>query len=273
MKRKRKLALIVNAVMIIMAVMWLLPMLWMFMASVDPSANVFTKLPSGITMQNFASVLKSHTNQMSFLNSLVLSFGVAILVIICSGLAGYALSRYEMKYKKSFLMTVLFMSSLPGTVLIVPVYRMFVTLKLNDSLGGIILFMAATTLPYSLWMMKNFMDSVPLYLEEAASVDGAGTWQRIRRIVVPLMIPGTFCVAIQAFIGAWGNFMVPFIMLKSAGKYPAAVTMYQYIGMWDISYGELTAFSILYAVPVLFLYVLGQNYMSKGFSMSGAGKG
>ena len=97
MKRKRKLALIVNAVMIIMAVMWLLPMLWMFMASVDPSANVFTKLPSGITMQNFASVLKSHTNQMSFLNSLVLSFGVAILVIICSGLAGYALSRYEMK--------------------------------------------------------------------------------------------------------------------------------------------------------------------------------
>ena len=84
-------------------------------------------------------------------------------------------SRYEMKYKKSFLMTVLFMSSLPGTVLIVPVYRMFVTLKLNDSLGGIILFMAATTLPYSLWMMKNFMDSVPLYLEEAASVDGAGT--------------------------------------------------------------------------------------------------
>ncbi|WP_343250332.1 carbohydrate ABC transporter permease [Diplocloster hominis] len=273
MKKKRKLALIVNAVMILMAVMWLLPMLWMFMASVDPSANVFTKLPSGITMQNFASVLKSHTNQMSFLNSLILSFGVAVLVIICSGLAGYALSRYEMKYKKSFLMTVLFMSSLPGTVLIVPVYRMFVTLKLNDSLAGIILFMAATTLPYSLWMMKNFMDSVPLYLEEAASVDGAGTWQRIRRIIVPLMVPGTFCVAIQAFIGAWGNFMVPFILLKSAGKYPAAVTMYQYIGMWDISYGELTAFSILYAVPVLFLYVIGQNYMSKGFSMSGAGKG
>ena len=170
-------------------------------------------------------------------------------------------------------MTVLFMSSLPGTVLIVPVYRMFVTLKLNDSLAGIILFMAATTLPYSLWMMKNFMDSVPLYLEEAASVDGAGTWQRIRRIIVPLMVPGTFCVAIQAFIGAWGNFMVPFILLKSADKYPAAVTMYQYIGMWDISYGELTAFSILYAVPVLFLYVIGQNYMSKGFSMSGAGKG
>lgn len=272
--KKRKIAMIaVHVILLLTAVLWLLPMLWLFLASVDANANVFTKLPDSITLQNYFDVLGSRRNQLSFLNSLILSLGVSVLVVVCAGLAGYVLSRYEMKGKKTFLMTVLFLSALPGTVLIVPVYRMFVALKLNDSLWGIILFMTATSLPYSLWMMKNFMDNIPLYLEEAASVDGAGIWQRLTQIVAPLIVPGAFCVAIQAFIGVWGNFMTPFILLTSSEKYPAAVTMYQYVGQWDISYGELTAFSIVYAIPVLILYVIGQNYMAKGFRMAGAGKG
>lgn len=273
MRRKKIAVISVNVILLLIAVTWLLPMLWMILASVDTGATVFTKLPDALTFENYMEVLGNQRNQTSFLNSLILSAGVAVLVVICAGLAGYVLSRYEMKHKNSFLMTILFMSSLPGTVLIVPVYRMFVAVHLNDSLLGIILFMTASTLPYSLWMMKNFMDSIPLYLEEAASVDGAGLWQRLIHIVMPLIVPGAFCVAIQAFIGAWGNFMVPFILLTTSEKYPAAVTMYQYVGQWDISYGELTAFSILYAVPVLILYVIGQNFMSKGFRMSGAGKG
>lgn len=271
--RKRIMKRVLNTILLLIGALWMLPMAWLFLASIDPKANVFTKLPEGITMENYLKVLSSHRNQMSFLNSLLLSAGVAVLVVICAGMAGYALSRYEMKYKRSFLMSILFLSALPGTVLIVPAYRMLVAIKLNDSLFGIILFMAASTLPYSLWMMKNFIDSIPLYLEEAARVDGAGSWQCLIHIVAPLMIPGVFCVIIQAFIGAWGNFMVPFILLTTAEKYPAAVTMYQYTGQWDISYGELTAFSILYGIPVLFLYVIGQNFMSKGFRMSGAGKG
>ncbi len=273
MRKRRVIRRVLDGGLLLMACLWMLPMVWLFLASVDSKANVFTKLPEGITMENYVKVLSSHRNQMSFFNSLLLAAGVAVLVVICAGVAGYALSRYEMKYKRSFLMSILFLSTLPGTVLIVPAYRMLVAIKLNDSLFGIILFMAASTLPYSLWMMKNFIDGIPLWLEEAARVDGAGSWQCLIHIVAPLMVPGVFCVVIQAFIGAWGNFMVPFILLTSTEKYPAAVTMYQYTGQWDISYGELTAFSILYGVPVLVLYVIGQNFMSKGFRMSGAGKG
>lgn len=271
MKKRGKIA--VYIVLSLFALVWVLPLLWITLTSFDANGNVFVKVPEQFTLDNYASVIQNSTNRLSFTNSLILSVGVSIVVIVCAGLAGYALSRYEMKHKRSFMMTVLFMSSLPATVLIIPVYRMFVALELNDSLTGIILFMAASTMPYSLWMMKNFMDSVPLYLEEAASVDGAGFFQRIRRIVLPLMVPGIFCVALQAFIGAWGNFMTPFILLRSSTKYPAAVTLYQYIGKWDISYGQLAAFSILYSLPVLFLYMISQKYMSKGFSMSGAGKG
>ncbi len=272
MKQQARKQTIIHIVLIVFALVWVLPLVWIILTSFDRNGNVFVKLPV-FTFENFTSVLLNKSNQRAFINSLVLSFGVAIVVIVCAGLAGYALSRYEMKHKRSFMMTILFMSALPATVLIIPVYRMFVAIKLNDSLLGIILFMAASTMPYSLWMMKNYIDSIPIYLEEAASVDGANFMQKLSRIVLPLMVPGIFCVAIQAFIGAWGNFMTPFILLRSSEKYPAAISLYQYIGQWDISYGQLAAFSIIYSIPVLILYLISQRYMAKGFSMSGAGKG
>lgn len=166
------------------------------------------------------------------------------------------------------------MTSLPITAVMVPVYKMFLTLKLYNKTIGVILFLTATSLPYAIWLMKNFMDSVPIELEEAAYVDGASTLTSIRKIVAPLMFPGICVVFIYTFSGSWGNFFVPYILLQTVEKLPASVTLYQFFGQHGmIIYGQLAAYSALYAIPSLILYILSQSYMSKGFNMSGAAKG
>lgn len=147
------------------------------------------------------------------------------------------------------------------------------TIGLYDKVIGIILFMTASSLPYAIWMMKNFMDSVPKSLEEAAWVDGASRLQGIRRVIMPLMLPGIFTIAIYTFSGCWGNFFVPFILLASSEKYPASIMLYQFFSQHSVAYGALAAYSILYTLPSIILYIITQRWMSQGFSLSGADKG
>ena len=178
-----------------------------------------------------------------------------------------------MKYKKIFMLGMLFMTSLPITTVMVPVYKLFVMVKLYDNLAGVVLFMTAANLPYAIWMMKNFMDSVPISLEEAAWIDGASKLKALTKVVIPLMFAGVSSVGIFVFSNCWGNFQAPFLLLITSEKMPASVTLYRFFGSHTISYGSLAAFSIIYAIPSIILYVLSQKYMSKGFAMEGGAKG
>ena len=169
------------------------------------------------------------------------------------------------------LYTVLFGTCLPITAIMVPVYSLFVQLNLLDSLMATTFFLAATSLPMAIWMTKNFMDSVPVSLEEAAWVDGASGMKALWHIVVPLMRPGLGVVFIFVFIQAWGNFFVPFILLFSQENQPAAVSIFRFFGQFGtVAYGQLAAFSILYALPVIVLYVLVSRVFGGSFAMSGA---
>ena len=261
-------------ILIILAVLFVLPLFWMIFASVDPSAIQALKMPKELTVDNYKEVITDPSIIRSFLIGLMISGGQSIIVVLVSILAAYPLSRYQVKYKKSFLYTILFLTSLPMTAVIVPVYQMFLIFNFVDKLWAVTLFLTGTSLPYAIWMMKNFMDSVPMDLEESAWIDGASVWQGIKRIVAPLMVPGIFTVFIFTYTGSWGNFFVPYILIQSPEKMPASVNIFQFFGNYGlINYGKLAAFSVLYTVPVVFLYFLSQRYMSKGFSFGGASKG
>ncbi|MHC5268755.1 carbohydrate ABC transporter permease [Enterococcus sp. LJL98] len=261
-------------VLSLLGVLFLLPLLWMLFASVDTGAIQALQMPTEWTLQNFISILTDKVLLRSFAIGLGISGGQSILIVILCVLAAYPLSRYRLKYKKSFMMTILFMTSLPMTAVIVPVYQMFLYLKFQDSLLALTFFLTASSLPYGIWMMKNFMDSVPLDLEESAWVDGASVWQGIRKVVTPLMLPGIFTVGIFTFTGSWGNFFVPYILIQSPEKMPASVSIFQFFGNFGmVNYGRLAAFSVLYSLPVVILYAISQGFMSKGFSMGGATKG
>lgn len=257
-----------------MALTFVLPLIWLAVASLDPNASDSLKMPASWTLDNYVSVLTDKDNLNAYGIGFVISFIQSLLVVVLSCLAAYPLSRYHLSYKKVFMNVILFMTALPMIAVIVPVYKMYLSLGILDSIWGVIMYLTASSLPYGLWLMKNFMDAVPKELEEAAWVDGATTLTSITRIVLPLMFPGICTVFIYTFSRSWGNFFVPYILLSSASKMPASVQLYQFFGQYGlIDYGPLAAYSIIYTLPSIVLYILSQNYMSKGFNMSGAAKG
>jgi multiple sugar transport system permease protein len=256
------------------AVAFVLPLIWLVLASLDSHASQTIRLPKEMTINNFISVLSSKRNMQAFGIGFLMSLGQAVIVIFCAGLAAYPLSRYNLKFKKAFMYVILFMTALPITAVMVPVYKMFLNWRILDSNIAVTLFMAASTIPFGIWMLKNFMDDVPVELEESALVDGASRLHCIRYIIVPLMIPGIWTVAIYEFSRGWGNFFVPYILIQTQEKLPASVMLYQYFGNYGMTnYGPLAAYSALYAIPAIILYIISQKHMSNGFSMEGATKG
>lgn len=273
-QRKLIYRILPYAILTGIGICFVLPLLWVLVASVDPNAMQSLKMPSRVTSANYVEVMTSSENQRAYLIGLVMSLGQAVLVVLLALLAAYPLSRYQMKYKKPFMLTILFMTSLPITAVMVPVYQLFLGLKLYDNIFGVILFYVASSMPYGIWMMKNFMDSVPSDLEEAAWVDGASVFTGMRKVVAPLMVPGICTVAIFTFSGSWGNFFVPYILLQSPEKFPASLKLYQFFGQYGmVDYGSLAAFSVLYAIPAIIMYILSQQFMSKGFGLQGGTKG
>ncbi|PJJ71923.1 multiple sugar transport system permease protein [Diaminobutyricimonas aerilata] len=271
---RRSLRVVSNGVLVLVTIAFLLPLAWLLLASVDPTATLSVDLPERVTFDNFAAVLTPEISFVPLLNSLILSGGCAVVTVVVSILAAYPLSRYRLRINKPFLYGILFGTCLPITAMMVPVYSLFVSLNLIDSVPGVILFLAASSLPMAIWMAKNFMDSVPVSLEEAAWVDGASMWQTLIRIVVPLMRPGIGVVFIFVFIQAWGNFFVPFLLLLSPDAQPAAVSIYSFFGQYgEVAYGQLAAFSLLYSIPVIALYAVVSRTLGGSFALAGAVKG
>jgi len=274
MKHRQLKKTVPYLVLTILAILFALPLVWILLASLDANAAFGVKIPETLTIGNYVEVLKSQANQRALKNGLLISAGQSLIVVVVSILAAYPLSRFELRCKRLFMLTILFMTALPMTAVMVPVYKLFLSMGLYNKLWGVILFMSATSLPYAIWMTKNFMDGVPLELEEAAKVDGATMLTGILKVIVPLMFPGICVVFIYTFSGSWGNFFVPYILLSTAEKMPASVQLYQFFGQnGRVIYGQLAAYSALYALPTIFLYVLSQSYLSKGFHLSGATKG
>ena len=151
------------AVLTILAVIFVLPLLWIVLASFDGNASQAVKMPAQWTLDNYRKILSSQTNQRAFANGLFISFIQSLLVVLIAGLAAYPLSRYELRYKNLFLYTILFMTSLPITAVMVPVYKMFLTIGLFDKTMGLILFLTATSMPYGIWLMKNFMEAGEIF--------------------------------------------------------------------------------------------------------------
>jgi multiple sugar transport system permease protein len=263
-----------NIALIVIGVCFALPLLWLLLASFDAQPTLSVRIPTVFTLRNFQDVLTPSLTFLPLWNSVLLSGGCAILTVVVAVLAAYPLSRYRMRITKPFLYGILFGTCLPITAMMVPVYSLFVQLNLIDSLPGTMLFMATTSLPIAIWMMKNFMDSVPVTLEEAAWMDGASSMTTLARVVVPLMRPGIAVVFIFVFVQAWGNFFVPFVLLLSPSYQPAAVSIFNFFGSYGaVAYGQLAAYSLVYSLPVLALYVVVQRGLGGTSALAGAVKG
>jgi multiple sugar transport system permease protein len=260
--------------LLVVAGAFVLPLLWLVFASLDTDPSLRVAPPGSPTLGNFSRVLTDEITFTPMLNSLLLCGSATLMTVTCAALAAYPLSRYRARFSRPYMLTILFTTCLPITAVMVPVYGLFVQTNLIDTMYGTSFFLATSQLPFAVWLMKNFMDGVPVALEEAAWTDGASWLQALTRIILPLMGPGFAVVTVYSFIMMWGNFFVPFMLIITPEQLPASVSIFTFFGNFgSIAFGELAAFSILYSTPVLLLYILIAKRLGGGFTLGGAVKG
>ncbi len=263
-----------SVVLAAIGVLFAVPLVWLVLASLNPKASLELSLPESPSIDNYTTVLTPRFALLPLLNSTILSIGTATLTLAASVLAAYPLSRYKARFGRAFLYTILFGSGLPLIAIMIPVYAAFVTFGLIDNMLAAVLFLTATHLPMSIWMAKNFMDSVPVELEEAAWSDGASPLRALVSVVLPLMRPGLAVVFIFTVIGVWGEFFIPLLLLLSPNKIPAAVNIVSFFSEYQsTAYGELAAYSVAYSVPVLVLYLVVARALGGSPAAAGGLKG
>jgi multiple sugar transport system permease protein len=252
-------------VLVLLALFFLVPFTWLVLASVNPSATFAVEFPQHATLSNFQTILTNGLVKDPFKNSFIIAISTMLFTISLAGLAAYPLSRYAFRGKIVLMYVILFASGLPILALVTPLYAMYVQLNLVDTYWGVILFLVASGLPFGIWLMKNFLDSVPVEIEEAAWVDGASVFGGFWRIVLPLAAPGIAVVGVFSFLSSWTNFFVPFIIFQSPEHLPASVSIYSFFGAYgEVSYGQLAAYAILYALPTIALYFIVSRFLVRG---------
>ena len=272
--RQSRYTIFSYALLAVIGVIFVIPLIWLVVSAFNPNAARSFTIPERFNFDNFRTAWADPRTMQGFMNSIFISITQTAIVLVCAAMAAYPLSRYGLKWANQISMVMLFLTAVPIMAIMVPVFQMFISLKLIDTQIGVILFSATCSLPYGIWMTKNFMDAVPVELEEAAWIDGASRMTSMVRVVLPLMMPGLSTVTIFTFSGAWSNFFVPFILLQASEKMPAAVNLQRFFGMNDtVQYGPLAAYSLVYILPSFILYFVAQNHMSAGFTMAGGTKG
>lgn len=260
-------AILSNLILAGIALLFALPLLWLVLASVDKHASWSIAIPH-FTLSNFGSSL-SNGRGSSLVASLELAAIATVVGTVTGTLAAYAFSRRHIPWKGPALLFVLLLSAVPINVIIIPVYQIFSQAGWL-SLIPTAIFLGITGLPFEIWMIKNFIDAVPTELEEAARVENVGTMRIIGRIVVPLAAPGIGAAAIYGFVNAWGAFLIPLVLISNSAQQPAAITVYSFISAAEVNYGGIAAFSILYSLPVLALYLVMGRWFRGGFVLGGA---
>lgn len=257
----------------VLALLFLSPSLWLVVAAFDPDATLDFAVPGSPSLANFREIASWESLGRPLLNSLGISVLSSTITAVCAFLAGYPLSRYRLRYGRAFLYLILIGSGLPVIALMVPIYTVLANNNLIDSQVVTAVFLATTGLPFSIWLAKNFIDAVPKSVEEAAVCDGASTWQIMTRIVLPLVRPGLAVIVIFTFIGNWGNFFVPFLLLLSPEKQTASVSLYNFFTSFGgIFFGQLAAYSLLYSLPAMVLYSIISRTIGRSFAFAGAVK-
>ena len=266
----RKAATISNVTLVIFSVLFLLPLLWLLLASVDSNASWAIEFPH-FTLGNYRDALANGGLQ-SLVNSLELALTATLVSTVVAVFAAYGLVRHRIPWKGPLLLIVLFMSGIPISILVVPVYEVYQSLGWLSILPSAV-FLGVTSLPFEMWLLKNYIEALPVDLEEAAKMERANTFQILWRIVLPLTFPGIGAAAIFGFVNAWGSFIVPLVLISSTSQTTGPVTIFSFISASAFHYGDIAAFSLLYSIPVFVLYALMSRFFTGGFVLRGGVKG
>lgn len=270
-----KYALLYAALLVLAAVV-LLPFYWMVISSFRPPEALFSSKPSlwpsHLALEHYAHVLLRTSFVAQFKNSVIVAIGTTLVCILTGSFAGYSLSRF--KFMGAFVVSmVIFLAMMfPATVVLIPLFLVFRTLRLLNTYWGLILAYATFALPFCTWMMKGFFDSIPVELEEAAIVDGCSRAGAMFRVAFPLAAPGVAATAMFGFLLAWNEYLFALTFTTSEDMRTLPVGLTLFSGEYYTNYGALMAASLMVCIPVLAFFLYANRYMIQGLT-AGAVKG
>lgn len=271
-------------VMLLICVAFVLaPFLWIFSTSLKPEREIMSVSPQWIpqnpTLEHYewvtgiaglrGEVQTGRTGGLVpyFINSGILSLGSCLFVLLLSIMGGFALSRFRFVGRKSIGIFLLSTTFFPLILMFIPIYTLFQTLGLIDTYFGLIWLITAATVPFCIWMMKSFIDSVPAALEECAMVDGASMIGAFMRVTLPLLAPGMVAVVAYTFMYSWGAYMIPLIFSNSQSTKPISIALAEMLGFYgQTNYGGLMAGAILSSIPIVVVFMFAQRWLIQGMT-------
>ncbi|NEB81164.1 carbohydrate ABC transporter permease [Streptomyces sp. SID14478] len=252
----------------------LLPVFVMVSSSLKPLQDVqgkFRWIPSGLTIRPYIDIWSTVPLAKYFMNSVIVAGTATVCSVIIAVFAAYAVSRYRFRGKRVFTVTVLSTQMLPGILFLLPLFLIYVNIgnatgiALFGSRAGLILTYMTFTLPFSIWMLIGYFESVPRDLDEAALVDGCGPLGALFRIIVPAAIPGIVAVAVYSFMTAWGEVLFASVMTNDTTR-TLSVGLGAYANLNDVYWNQIMAASLVVSVPVVAGFLLLQRYLVTGLT-------
>jgi arabinogalactan oligomer/maltooligosaccharide transport system permease protein len=268
---------VAHAGLVAFTALTLYPILWVVsMAFTDSQGFAMgsSLIPANPTLNNFADVVGSADSSgwlfgRQLLNSLVVSAATAAVGLVLSATAGYALSRWSVPGRENGMNAFLITQMFPGVVMAIPLYLLLDTLGLLDSLGGLVLVYATTSVPFSVWTLKGYFDTIPRELEEAATLDGATRWQTFRIIILPLARPALAVTGLFSFMTAWNEFILAATFLGDARSFTLPVVLQRYVSDYGTEWGHFAAGAMIVSLPVMALFFALQRHFVEGLTAGG----
>lgn len=253
-----------------------LPILWVISTSFKPKQEIFSYppqlIPSSPTLQNYLYVLRGTPLPQYFLNSLIVAVLTTILVLILSSFAAYGFSRYTFKGKYVVLIVIIGTQMIPGITNIIPLYLIMNRLHLLNTYLSLILIYSAMNIPFSIWILKGFFDSIPTSLDESALIDGCSRIKAFYKVILPLSAPGLSTVAIYTFVMSWNEFVLALVLISTQIKQTLPLGIYMFSNTYQVSYHSISAACLIAIIPIITLFILLQDYFVSGLT-KGAVKG
>jgi len=269
-------ARVVQGIAIALALLWsLAPLYWMlatsFKSELEAARLAPTLWPHDMTFANYVGLWSGSLPFLAFFaNTLFTCLATAIVAVVIATPAAYALSRARFRLRDTIGYAMLLFRMLPLVVLLAPLYLLLLHARLLDTHAGLVVGFVTFGLPFAVWMLKSFIDAVPIEIEEAARVDGYTRWQIVRKVVVPLILPGLLTTATFVFMEAWNNLIYPLTFINTLEKQtlPAALVL-TFTGQFKTDWGGMMAAATLTTLPLMIAFFAVQRSMVRGLT-SGA---
>ena len=260
-RRSARSRAFVHLLLAVFAAYSLFPLLWTLVTSLkrpqDTVAYPPRWIPDPLTFQNYVEVLTRTAVPWQILNTM----------LAASSLAGYGFSRFDFRGKDFLLLSLLGCVMVSGATKVVPLYLMLHKVGLLNSLSGLGLVYSVEFLPISVWLMKSYVDTIPVELDEAASVDGCSRLRTFARIVFPLSLPGVTAVALITFVRSAQEFIYAATFLTETGVKTSPVGIYMFFTELGVEWGQLTAASLVIVLPIVLVFLLLQKWFVAGLTM------